>query len=507
MNDDGPTVSPRWERASLFVVAGLCAVKIVTHFLLVGRYGYHGDELYFLECGRHLAAGYVDHPPLIPWIARVSDELGGGLFVVRLPAMVAGAGTMVFTALIVREWRGGWRAQLVAMLCLLVGPAHLRIGAMLNIPVIEVFLATVTAYLVIRALSRAERWTWLFAGLVLGLAILAKHSSVIWAAALAIGLVATPHRRVFATRWPWLGLTVACLLAMPNLVWQTQHDFATLEFIRALRHDVLDDQGRGLFAAGQLLYFHPLAAPAWIVGIGFAFARGGVMRAFAILFVVMASILLVSGGKPYYLASAYPAVLAAGGIALERWAVTHAAAWRAYVVAFVVTGVALALLTLPVFPIAKVDAAMDSVLGWAVPPIALTHDLHGMHGWEEHAAAVDQVYRSLPLAERSRATVLVGSYSQAAAINMFRDEQTPRAVSGHMTYFLWGPDDERGAILITYGLPLQLVRRHYRSCVEGGRIHAALARPFDSNLPIYVCRDQSEPLRSWWTELKWFRHG
>ena len=68
------------------------------------------------------------------------------------------------------------------------------------------------------------------------------------------------------------------------------------------------------------------------------------------------------------------------------------------------------------------------------------------------AAAIDQVYRSLPPEERDRATVLTGSYSQAAAVNVLREAPIPRAVSGHMSYFLWGPDGDRGAVLIAYGL-------------------------------------------------------
>lgn len=80
----GPAESPRsWDRAALTVVVGLCALKAVVHLLVAARFGYHGDELYFLECGRHLAFGYVDHPPLIPWIARAVEALGGGLVVAR----------------------------------------------------------------------------------------------------------------------------------------------------------------------------------------------------------------------------------------------------------------------------------------------------------------------------------------------------------------------------------------------------------------------------------------
>lgn len=486
---------------------GLCAVKALVHLAVVNRYGYHGDELYFIECGRHLAFGYVDHPPLIPWIARLADELGGSLLALRFSAIAAGTGTMVFAALLVRDWGGRWRAQLLALLCLLLAPAHLRIAAMLDIPVVEVFLCTATAYLVARSLSHRERRTWLLAGSALGLAILAKHSSGLWAAALAIGILATPNRRVLAGRWPWFGVAVAIAFVLPNLVWQAENEFATFEFMRTLRQGVLAEQGRGLFVAGQLLYFHPLAVPVWIAGLVFAFTREGrAARPFALLFLGVFVLLFVLGGKPYYLASAYPPVLAAGGIALERWLRARVTTWRTLVASLATSGAALALLTLPILPLRTVDAAIGSLLGWAVPPIALTHDMHGMYGWEEHAATVDRVYRSLPPNERDRASVLTGSYSQASAVNVFRQEATPRAVSGNMTYYLWGPDGARGDVLIAYGLPLDLLEHHYRVCTESARIDAPLARPWDTNLPVYVCREPRGTVADLWPELRRFGH-
>lgn len=498
---------PQWDHASIAVVVGLCAVKAVAHLTTVNRYGYHGDELYFIDCGRHLAFGYVDHPPLIPWIARITQALGGGLFALRLPAIAAGIGTMLFAAFLVRLWGGGWWAQLVTLLCLLVAPAHLRIGAMLNIPVVEVFLCTTTAYLVARGISRGAQWLWLLAGSTLGLAILAKHSSLLWGGTLIVTMLATPARSVLMRRWPWFGVAIAFVFVAPNLAWQASNGFATFEFMRILRHEVLAEQGRGLFVAGQLLYFHPLAVPVWAAGLVFSFtSKGHATRPFALQFLAMFGFLLAVGGKPYYLASAYPAVLAAGGVALERWLAPRMSVRRILVGSLTLSGAMLGLFTLPALPLQTVDAVIGSLLGWVVPPMALTHDLHGMYGWTEHAATIDRLYRSLPQADRERVTVLTGTYSQAAALNVIRAEAIPRAVSGSMSYFLWGPDGSRGEVLIAYGLPRELIERHYRTCAEVARIDAPLARPWDTDLPVYMCRDPKHSMAALWPELKLFGH-
>jgi hypothetical protein len=153
-----------------------------------------------------------------------------------------------------------------------------------------------------------------------------------------------------------------------------------------------------------------------------------------------------------------------------------------------------------------VDRVIGSLLGRIVPPIALTHDLHGMYGWQEHAATIDRVYQSLSPDERDQASVLAGSYSQASAVNWFRAPSTPRAVSGSMTYYLWGPDGRRGAVLIVYGLPKELLERHYRICEESARIDSPLARPWDTDLPVYVCRDPFGTMATLWPAVRRFGH-
>src|SRR3954471_5674223 len=94
----------------------LLALGTATALLLTaGRYGYFGDELYFLAAGRHLAWGYADQPPLLPLLARAMDALApDSVFVLRLPATFAMVASVVLAALIARELGGGRRAQVLA---------------------------------------------------------------------------------------------------------------------------------------------------------------------------------------------------------------------------------------------------------------------------------------------------------------------------------------------------------------------------------------------------------
>jgi 4-amino-4-deoxy-L-arabinose transferase-like glycosyltransferase len=496
-------------RGAFFVVAALCAFKAVLHLALIARYDFHGDELYFIECGRHLALGYVDHAPLVPWVARLCEELGGvSLVALRLPAVVAGTGTMVFVALMVRAWGGGTRAQVLSLLAMLIAPAYLRMATMLDIPVVETFFCTGASYFIDRALRRGSLKAWVLAGLFAGLALLSKHTALLWGAGLAIGLCATPQRRALRGPGPWLAVAIALVCFAPNVWWQAQNGVPTLEFTARLREHVLAEQGRALFVLAQLLYFHPLAVPVWIAGLIASFTTGGRdARPFAIQFLVMFAVLLLIGGKPYYLGAAYPPLLAVGAVAIERRYASRRGATRALAAAMAMTGIVTALLTLPLLPLPTIDRAIAAMLGWVVPPMALTHDLHGQFGWENQIAAVERVLESLPAEERMEVAVLTGNYSQAGALNVLRATATPRAVSGHMSYFLWGPGERpRARAIVAYGVPRSWLGKHCAELSAVGRIEAPLARPWESDLPIWLCRKPTRPLGELWPSLKRFHH-
>lgn len=495
-----------WERVSAWVVGGACALKALVHLLLIGRYGYHTDELYFIECGRHLAFGYVDHPPLVPWIAGVVDALGGGLGALRLPAIAAGTLTLWLVGALVQAWGGGWRAQLVAMLSLLLAPALLRMSGMLDIPVFEVCLCALTAYCVALAVRRERRWLWLAAGASLGFAILAKHASVVWGAALFLGLLSSGSRHVLKQPWPWLGVVLAACIALPNFVWQVRHGYPTLEFMGHMRGMLAP--ARVLFVPGQLLYFGPLAAPVWIAGLIWSFrAEGGASRPFAVAFLLVLGFYLLSAGKPYYLASAYPGVIAAGAIALERWHAKRPRAWSAFVGSLALTGAGLGALSLPVLSIQRMDATAGALFGWAVPPMELTHDMHRMFGARARTQEVERVYGALSVEERGHTGVFAGNYSHAAAFNVFKQASTPRAVSGNMTYFYWGYDPARTRQLLVFGVPLEFIEPGYARCDEVTRLRSPLAAPGYTDVPVYLCREPRGGLESIWPSLRNFGHA
>lgn len=498
-------------RPMLAVGLALVSAKTLLHLWLIDRYGYHGDELYFIECGRHLAFGYVDHAPLVPWIAAAAGLFNHDLMALRLPSVIAGAASIFLTVVLARSWGGGTLAQVVSGLAVLSAPAFLRMSKILCIPVFEPLYWTGSALVLTRILRGGPPKWWVALGGIAGVGLLTKHSMLFWALGLVVGAALTPTLRPwFRTRWPYLAALVALIVFLPNLVWQAQHDWATLEFLREISSGMLARIPRPLYVGGQFLYMNPFAAPIWLGGLWFLFSKAGQpYRVFGWLFLTVLLVQLLMRSKPYYLAPAYPAVLAAGGIWIER--LSRKRRWLGPV-ALVQLGIGVMVgtfLSLPVVPLSSLDRILDRVLGWAVPPIALTHDLHDEYGWPEQAQAIARVRDSaLRPEERSRSIVLTANYGEASAIQFFgRALRLPPAASGHMTYYLWGLPIREPMAIIAYGIPLARLNELFAEVTEVAHMDHPLAPPTERHLPVYVCRRARRPLEQAWASLRQYGHG
>lgn len=489
---------------------GLVLAKLLVHLVVLGRWGIHRDELYFISCARRLAVGYADHPPLIAWITAVfGGPTGEDLRALRLAPALAGAATMTLTCAMVRALGGGASAALVAGASVLVGPFFLRSGSLLCIPAFEPALWTAAALLVVKLEQRASPRLWIALGLVVGAGMLTKHSMLLWAVGLALGAAAGPLRPVFATPWPWLAMVTSALVISPNVVWQIAHDWPSVDFARELSRSVLAQLPRPLFVAGIVLYMNPVAAVVWGWGLVAALRRSSPARSVGIAFVVTFAALLATRAKPYYLAGAFPALFAVGAVAIER-AGRVRARWpgpRALAVMLLGSLPPFALISLPIVRVDALDRALEPLVGWAVPPRFLTGELHDQFAWREHADAVDRATRGLEEAERGRAVVLAHNYGQASAVELLGADDVPVA-SPHMEWWRWGlPADRAVDTVMAIGFERRELEALFRDVREVDRSGSPLAWVSEQDVPIFVGRDPIESLQAAWPRLRRYGHG
>jgi len=503
------------KRRSLLPVYVTALVYFTLHLLTSTRYGYFRDALYYLACSEHLAFGYVDQPPLIAvlgWIAR--HTLGTSLPALLFWPALAGALRIILTAAFARELGAGRFGTVLAAALAATPGVWWVIDHQFAMNSLEPLFWGGLAYVVLRLINTTNPKLWLAFGAIAGVGLLNKYSIVFFAAALLAGLLLTSQRRLLFTPWILLGGGIAFLIFSPNLIWNIQHDWPFLELMRNIRatgKDVI--LSPGMYLLQQVLMLNPVSFPFWLAGLLFYFfSRDAKYRNFGWTFVITIALFMITHGKDYYSAPAYVMLFAAGGVAIERllslrWQVLRPACfiWLALGV------VPLLPLVLPVLPI-ETFLRYQSHLPFEVPKTersfvgeTLPQYYADEFPWPGMVAAVAQVYHSLTPEEQQRTAIFGSNYGQAASIDFFGPQYgLPKAISGHQNYFLWGPRQYTGDIVILLGAKESEQVEQFESVTVVATPNNPYAYRYE-NRPILLCRGLKWNLQTGWSKVKNWR--
>ncbi|MGA8541527.1 MAG: glycosyltransferase family 39 protein, partial [Terriglobales bacterium] len=479
------------------ILIGLCAVKLLLHiFTSLRHYGYFRDELYYLDMARHLDWGYVDAAPLIAVYAKIALLMGGSLAALRILPALAGAALIALTMLIARELGGGRYAQFLAGLCVLLCPAFLLMDSLLTMNAFEPLFWMGCIWVVARILRTGDSRLWLWFGVLAGLGLENKHSTLSFGFAVTVALLLTHHRREFARPWIWIAAAIALALFLPNLIWQIRHHFPTIEDLANVRREgknvVL---GPLAFVKEQIIDMHPILLPVWLAGVVW-FLRDRRWRVLGLTFVIFFLLMEVAHGKNYYVFPIYPMAFAGGAVAWEHW-LANRAAWsrttaRAAVVAVIVLAAlpAIPLMTFMLPP--EKLLAYQNALGFKLAKAEVQHEsllpqpVADQFGWPEMANEVAAIYNSLPPDERAQTGIWAGNYGEAGAINLFGPKLgLPRAYSRHQNHWYWGPPPQVYKNLIVIQWSLDDVRDNCTSFQAFD--HYERFGMGEENSPIYLC--------------------
>jgi Dolichyl-phosphate-mannose-protein mannosyltransferase len=469
------------------------------------RYGFEQDELYFLDCVRHLQASYVDQPVLAPLLAWVSLKLFGvslpGLRV--WPALAAWA-TVVVAGLTAREFGGTRRAQLLAAAGTAMAPWLLSDDHLANTTPYELLAWAGLALIVVRIGRTGDcRW-WLAGGLVAGLGVADDHSMSFFAVAVVIGALLSGGRTMIWNRWFAAGAVIAVAFEVPDLWWQAQHGWATIAMTEALARENGGPLQLVPWVFQQLLIVAVTLPGVSVVGLWCLWRSGrplwrALTWAYALLFVLFA---VIAGAKGYYLNAAYVYLVAAGAVAVDGWLRARPARLRNLVlVSAVLTAVSLPDY-LPVLP--------PAVLARTV----YTSDTSQLDttGWPQLVRTVDGVWTSLPPTQRASAVIFTDTYGEAGAINeLGRGTGLPTAVGDQNSDWWWGPGNPHATTIVAvapgpfdnttdYGAYLA----QFFSSV---RVAATLSNPYGIHNQqwgghVYICTGPRLPWAQIWPRLR-----
>jgi 4-amino-4-deoxy-L-arabinose transferase-like glycosyltransferase len=502
-----PRISP--------AVWALAALTLVVHALTNGGYNVFRDEFYYIACGKHLAWGYVDHPPAIAFIARITTALfGESAAGLRFFPAMAGAATVFLAGVMARDLGARGFGQALASLCVVVAPVYLEGFTLLTMNAFDFLCWTVLCWLLIRMLQGGDLRNWVTFGIVAGLGLLNKTSVLFLLAGVGLGLLVTKERRQLASRWPWIGGVIAAVLFAPYIAWEIQHGWPTLEFISRAQAEKNAVVSPWDFFTGQVLIHHPLTAPVWLAGLtGLLFApRLSAARALGVAYLAIFALFIATHAKLYYLSPMYPVLFAAGGEVLEHVTAARALQWLRPAIAtlLVAGGALLAPATLPILSPERLEGYLQA-LHLKAPLMErhraprLTQTFADEFGWEEMVAKVAAVYRGLTPEEQASVAIFTSNYGEAGAIDFYGPQfGLPSATSGHNNYWLWGPPPGRGRLVITVGESEEDVAKTYDDVRTVDHTNNDWAMPYENNVPIIVGRHPKATLEQVWERCKKF---
>jgi hypothetical protein len=500
LGDEPPKSLPVPFDRRVIVIGGTVFVVLMA---VSGRYGFFQDELYLLSCAQHLQASYVDQPVLSQLPAWVSLKLFGvslpGLRV--WPALTAWA-VVVVSGLIARELGGGRRAQWLAALATATMPAMLAIEHITGPTSFDLLSWALVALIAARIGRTGDCRLWLAGGLILGVGLANKHSVGLFAAALVTGMLFSGGWQLVLNLWFLAGAVLAATFTIPDIWWQAQHQWASIAMTDAINKANGGVSHVGTWIFSQFLMTTPALIWVWIAGLVFLWrsrrpAWRGLAWAYGLLFVFFG---VTAGGRNYYLAGAYSYLLAAGAVAIDGWLAARAGRIRHLLVATALTTAAALPFTLPVLPASDIGFTyrLDPVLGQSI-------------GWPRLVQTVRIAWTSLPARQRAGAVIFTDNYGEASAINeLGRGTGLPPAVSGHNTYWWWGPGHPHATAIVAI-MPGPSESRHPTAYLgkffRTVRVLATLSNPdgihnVEWGGHVYLCTGLREPWGQMWPRLR-----
>lgn len=499
MQPDSPASSLRSDAAALCAFAALI---LAAHFAIGDGYGFHRDELQFLDDARHLQWGFVAYPPLTAFCGRVAIALFGiSPQVLRLPAAIVNAISLVLVGLTARELGGRRPAQIIALCAAF--PTALAFSSVLQYNTFDLLAWSIVAFFAARVLRTGDQRNWIGAGIGAGIGALSKYTIAFPVISLLAAIALLPSQRHhLRSRMFWLGALAAALIAAPNLLWLATHHFVTLRmeaFIHA--RDVRRGRADGYYAdqIKMTLFAFPLA----IAGLA-ALVRSNRFRLLAAICLGPFLLFALLKGRGYYLLPAYPVLYAAGAVALERFLAQRAiwlrAALRSVVLAALLADTAAgAWAFLPIWPVGSP--------GWNWQ-MKNNRDMADEIGWPEFVAQVAAVRDTLSPDDRARLAILAHNYGEAGALALYGPQyHLPTPISGTNSFHGRGFGPYAPETVIVVGSDLDDQLGSFATCSIAAHVlipHGVRNEESDDHPDILVCRNLRQPWPEAWAKSQEF---
>ncbi|MGD0725302.1 MAG: glycosyltransferase family 39 protein [Spirochaetia bacterium] len=497
------------------LVCAFAAAKFLVHILTGQNYGYFCDELYTIALSKHLALGYVDVPPLVPFLHALSRVLfGESLLAIHIFPSLAGAATLVFVCLITRELGGRLFATGVAALGFIIAPVWLILDSFFCYDSIDQLVLAIFLYLLVRLIRTENKRLWMALGVTAGIAFLTKATILFLGPGLLIALLATKQRRHFLTPWPWFAVGIFLVIISPYVIWQYVNHWPTITYWGRYSGQKLYHSSIPEYLVNIVLTMNAVLVPLIGIGLYRIFRRFGGTRytLFGIMFLVTFVLLFVLHARAMMLAEVCIPLIAAGAVWVEE--VLTGPAWKkgvriAAVSCMVAGGILVAPVTLTLLPLPLMQSYTQTfsflfkpVKDFNDPKSEYPQEFSNRIGWDDLVRTVSDVYHTLPPEDQAKAGIFCDWYGPAGAIDLLGPRYgLPHAVTGHMNYYRWGPGESIWEVMIFVTANIDPFRPFFGEVQQKARITNDFAMLYNRNT-VYVARNPFWSSKVIWAELK-----
>ncbi|MEM9340290.1 MAG: glycosyltransferase family 39 protein [Bacteroidota bacterium] len=484
------------------VLLTLAIVKLTIQWFGNRNYGFHRDELLHLSVSEHLDWGFMEFPPFIAFIGKLSYWLFDySLLGVRLFPTLAGVGILILCCLMAIELGGKHRAVLLAGACILAFLPFYRNHTLFQPVAFDQFFWTLGFYFLIKFINTEGSKYLLLLGITLGLGLLTKYTIAIWAFGVAIGLIFHQRGSTFKNKWLYLSALISLLVFLPNILWQVQNDWPFLKHLQVLKVRHLSETNPMEFGLAQLDF--PFTLIISVMGVFACFLDKNLKkyRPVGIGALVTFFTMWVLNSKAYYVFAIYPVLFALGSVKIESL-LRKKPVWvdALAVIVFAPSIYFIPQLT-PVLPIEKyVDFYQIEEKNGRVE---LTGDYADMFGWEEQVRLVDSIYQSLSDKEKNHCVLWAENYGEAGALKIIgKRYNLPNPISRHGSFWTWGYGNKNADVWISLGNEKEAVEYVFDEIELVKIITHKYAIGEENGIPLYLCRNPKVDIDQWWQNYK-----
>lgn len=478
-HESAPAVRTGVHRFAKWPVLSVAGVLAVVHVVLSVRSPYWLDEVYMLAAGKfHLDWGYADQPPMTPIVAAAMDWIAPGVLpVLRLPAVLATAVSVVVAALIARELGGDRRAQVLTAGAFATGLWTNLQAHWVTPYTFEPLLWLTLTWVLVRWIRVRDDRLLLVVGVVAGVTMQTKFQVVLLCVALLATALAFGPRDLLRKPMLWAGVGIALLIALPTLIWQATHGWPQL----LMGYEVAEESpvlsgGRSGEAIYLLVYAGVAGTYLLLYGLWrlFSAAELRTHRFLGAAIVLLWIFFIATAGRPYYLIGMYGIGMAAGAVGLQRRRETKRTrrfswvAWPAYALAIAL-----------VVPVIQIGPSLTALFG--IPDSKVV------------AERTANAYHALAPEARDRTAIMTDGYPIAAMIDVeARHHQLPTSYSPNRGYGFFGPPGDEATSVLFVGRDPKRIRPYFTEVrqLSGG------------DLSIWICSGRTQSWLAIWPRIQ-----